>query len=253
MTDKPIAFDAYEALAEAYAAVVDTKPHNAYYERPATLSLLPEVNGKRVLDAGCGPGVYSSLLIERGAEVVALDASPKMVELAKQRLGEAVDIRQADLRKPLGFLGDESFDIVLSPLVMDYIEDWSGPLSEFYRVLRPEGHFIFSVSHPLFDYLYFKSSNYYETELVSCEWKGFRPVRVRMPSFRRPLSTIFNSVTEAGFSVERIIEPKPTDEFREADPEGYEELSRQPGFLCVRARRVGPAIGSQAGEEGDCL
>jgi hypothetical protein len=38
MTDKPIALDAYEALAEAYAAVIDTKPHNAYYERPATLS-----------------------------------------------------------------------------------------------------------------------------------------------------------------------------------------------------------------------
>ena len=55
MSDKPIALDAYETLAEAYAAVVDTKPHNAYYERPATLSLLPEVRGKRVLDAGCGP------------------------------------------------------------------------------------------------------------------------------------------------------------------------------------------------------
>ncbi len=38
MTDKPIALDAYETLAAAYAAAVDTKPHNAYYERPATLS-----------------------------------------------------------------------------------------------------------------------------------------------------------------------------------------------------------------------
>lgn len=48
MSDKLIALDAYEALAEAYAAAIDTKPHNAYYERPATLSLLPEINGKRV-------------------------------------------------------------------------------------------------------------------------------------------------------------------------------------------------------------
>jgi hypothetical protein len=43
--------DAYEALAESYAARVDTKPHNAYCERPATLSLLPAIGGKRVLDA----------------------------------------------------------------------------------------------------------------------------------------------------------------------------------------------------------
>jgi ubiquinone/menaquinone biosynthesis C-methylase UbiE len=63
MTDKPIALDAYETLAAAYAAVIDTKRHNAYYERPATLSLMPEVKGKRVLDAGCGTGVYSEWLI----------------------------------------------------------------------------------------------------------------------------------------------------------------------------------------------
>ncbi len=145
MADKPIAFDAYETLAEAYAAAVDTKPHNAYYERPATLSLMPEVKGKRVLDAGCGPGVYSEWLIERGAKIVAIDASPKMVELAKLRLGSTMDVRQADLSKPLNFLDSSSFDVVLCPLVLEYIEDWHSVFAEFYRDLRPQGHIIFSV------------------------------------------------------------------------------------------------------------
>jgi 2-polyprenyl-6-hydroxyphenyl methylase/3-demethylubiquinone-9 3-methyltransferase len=54
---KPIALEAYEALAESYAARVDTKPHTACYDRPATLSLPPRVDGSRVLDAGCGPAV----------------------------------------------------------------------------------------------------------------------------------------------------------------------------------------------------
>jgi hypothetical protein len=49
---KFIAYDAYERLADTYAEMIDTKPHNAYLERPATLSLLPDVKGKRVLDAG---------------------------------------------------------------------------------------------------------------------------------------------------------------------------------------------------------
>jgi SAM-dependent methyltransferase len=237
MTDKPIALDAYEALAEAYAAVIDTKPHNAYYERPATLSLLPEVKGKRVLDAGCGPGVYSEWLIEHGAEVVAVDASPKMVELAKLRLGRATDVRQADLSKPFTFLNSLSFDIVLSPLVLEYIEDWGSTLAEFYRVLRPAGHFVFSVTHPFFDYIYFKSNNYFETELVGSEWRGFKPVRVHVPSFRRSLGATLNPLIEAGFCLERILEPKPTDEFKEADPKHYEELSQQPCFLCIRARK----------------
>lgn len=54
-----IAYEAYERLADAYAEMIDAKPHNAYLERPATLSLLPDVEGKRVLDAGCGTGTYS--------------------------------------------------------------------------------------------------------------------------------------------------------------------------------------------------
>jgi SAM-dependent methyltransferase len=237
MSDKPIALDAYETLAESYAEVVDTKPHNAYCERPATLSLLPEVKGKRVLDAGCGPGVYSQWLIERGAEVVALDASPKMVRFARQRLGSTADVRQADLVKPLPFLQDSSFDIVLCPLVMEYIEDWGGPFAEFYRVLRPAGYFVFSVTHPLFDFLYYESNNYYETELVGSEWRGFNPVRVYMPSFRRSLAATLNPLFQAGFRLESVLEPKPTDEFKEADPKHYEELSRQPCFLCIRARK----------------
>lgn len=237
MADKPIAFDAYETLAEAYAAAVDTKPHNAYYERPATLSLMPEVKGKRVLDAGCGPGVYSEWLIESGAKVVAIDASPKMVELAKLRLGSTTDVRRADLSKPLTFLDSSSFDVVLSPLVLEYIEDWHSVFAEFYRVLRPDGHLVFSVTHPFFDYNYFKSSNYFETELVGGEWRGFESVRVFMPSFRRSLSATLDPLVEAGFCLERILEPKPTKEFKKADPKHYEELSQQPCFLCVRARK----------------
>ena len=237
MRDKPIALDAYEALAEAYAAVVKTKPHNALYERPATLSLMPDVKGRRVLDAGCGPGVYAEWLIEHGAEVVAVDVSPKMADLARQRLGERAEVRQADLGKPLTFLGSSSFDVVLSALALDYVEDWRAAFSEFHRVLRPAGHLVFSVAHPLFSYLYFRSNNYYEQELVGCEWQGFNNLRVYMPSFRRPLGAIFNTLVEAGFSLERMLEPKPTEEFKAADREHYEELSKQPCFLCVRARK----------------
>ena len=67
---KPLALEAFEQLAEAYARLVDTKPHNAYYERPATLSLLPDVAGLRVLDAGCGPGKRGNRLeLERSVGV----------------------------------------------------------------------------------------------------------------------------------------------------------------------------------------
>lgn len=236
MSNQPIALDAFEFLAEAYAAAIDTKPHNAYCERPATLSLLPDVNGTRVLDAGCGPGVYSEWLITHGAEVVAVDVSPKMIELARHRLGSRIDVREADIAKPLTFLDSSSFDIVVSPLVLEYIEDWNNTLAEFYRVLRPKGYLIMSVTHPFSDYKYYKSNNYFDTELVGSEWTGFGHV-VFMPSFRRSLAETLNPLLKEGFSLETILEPKPTDEFQKADPKHYQELCQQPCFLCIRARK----------------
>ncbi|HEY6332551.1 MAG TPA: class I SAM-dependent methyltransferase, partial [Blastocatellia bacterium] len=135
MDDEPFALHEYETLAEAFAARVDTKPHNAYYERPATLSLLPEVKDRRVLDAGCGPGVYSEWLLRQGAEVVAIDFSPSMIEYANQRLKGEVRVICADLNKPLSFLKDESFDLVICPLVLDYVANLGGLFAEFVRIL----------------------------------------------------------------------------------------------------------------------
>ena len=232
---KPIAQEAYDELAEAYAAMVDTKPHNAYYERPATLSLLPEVKGRRVLDAGCGPGAYAEWLVEHGAEVVALDANEKMVRLARQRLGSKAQVLLANLEQPLDFLADSSFDVVVSPLVMDYIRDWESAFREFHRVLSVGGCLVFSMEHPYSKYDYHRqTSNYFEVERVEFTWRGFgKPVRV--PSYRRPMSAVTNPLVKAGFILEQILEPLPTQEFKEDEPEDYEKLIHSPGFMCVKA------------------
>jgi ubiquinone/menaquinone biosynthesis C-methylase UbiE len=232
---KPVAQDAYNALAEAYAAVVDTKPHNAYYERPATLSLLPDVKGKWVLDVGCGPGVYAEWLVAHGAQVVAFDANRKMVRLARQRLGDKAQVILANLESPLDFLADGSFDVVVCPLVMDYIKDWESTFIEFHRVLREGGYLVISMEHPYPKYDYHRqTSNYFNVELVEYVWRGFgKPVRV--PSYRRPMSGVINPLVKAGFILEQILEPLPTEEFSLVAPDDYEELTRSPGFMGVRA------------------
>ncbi|MFU8827552.1 MAG: class I SAM-dependent methyltransferase, partial [Brevefilum sp.] len=186
-TQEPIAQDAYNQLADAYAARIETKPHNAYYERPATLSLLPEVKGKRILDAGCGPGLYAEILVGMGADVVALDANPKMVALARARLGDQVQVIQASFDEPLDFLADESVDLVVAPLVMDYVRDWRQAFGEFWRVLRPGGVLVFSMEHPMLKYFDHQAeTNYFNVERVSYTWRGFgAPVTV--PSYWRPM------------------------------------------------------------------
>ena len=59
MKEEPIALGVWEEMAELYAARVETKAHNAFYNWPAIRTLLPPVEGNRVLDAACGPGVFA--------------------------------------------------------------------------------------------------------------------------------------------------------------------------------------------------
>ncbi len=232
------ALEAFEKLAGSYAEKIDYKPHNAFYDRPNTLSLLPEVKGKLVLDAGCGPGKYAEILLSKGAVVVGVDLSPKMVQEAIKRNGANGEFRVWDLTQPLDF-ANEKFDIVVCPLVLDYIYNWNPTLKEFNRILKPHGTFIFSITHPFFDFTYFKSSNYFKVEKVSATWKGFgEPVEVE--SFRRSLMDCISPLVENGFIVNKILEPLPTKEFEQYDPRHYKELNEFPSFLCIKATKKGP-------------
>lgn len=142
----------YDPIAEEYEAHAADGPYNAFYDRPAVLELLGDVTGKRVLDAGCGPGFYAEDVVARGAEVVAFDQSPAIVELAKGRLGETADIRVHDLAESLDWLEDESFDMAVLALVISHLDDRMHALREIHRILRPGGHLVISTEHPTADW-----------------------------------------------------------------------------------------------------
>jgi SAM-dependent methyltransferase len=228
--------EAYDELAAVYAARVERNLYNAEYERPATLALLPDVRGLRVLDAGCGPGVYAEWLLARGSEVVAFDASAEMVRLAAARLGTAAQVLQADLGQPLAFARDSEFDLVLSPLALDFVADWDAVFREFHRVLKPGGVLVFSVNHPSHDAAHFATDDYFATEAVTVTYGSLGETRV--PTFRRPLGAIVTPLLAAGFALEALREPEPTAAFHAADPERAAALRRHPMFVCLRARRV---------------
>ena len=242
MNDKPLGESNYESFADAYAKHTPTKPHNAYYERPATRSLLPDVSGQRVLDAGCGPGHMTAELLDRGATVTAIDVTPRMVEIAREHTNGRAEIFRADLDEPLSFAEDMSYDGVLSSLVLDYIQDWEPVFREFFRVLKPGGWLLFSVCHPMMEYRLVRErippdSIYYDTELFDLPWTGFgEPVPV-VRSWRRPFEAMIGPLLAAGFRLETLHEPKPIPKFGELDPERYDRLMKEPNFLCIRATR----------------
>src|SRR5690349_1131978 len=120
--------DHYDSFAESYAAENESNLFNAYYERPAMIDLAGDVNGRRILDAGCGSGPLSEALRAKGAVVTGFDGSPAMLELARRRLGADADLHVADLGRPLPF-ADGAFDDVVMSLVLHYFRDWVPPLA----------------------------------------------------------------------------------------------------------------------------
>lgn len=231
-----ISSDAYNEMAEYYFTDVDTKPYNAYYERPATLSLLPEVRDKKVLDAGCAAGWYTDWLIKHGAEVTAIDISLEMIKMTEKRVGDQARLVWADLNQPLDFIKDEELDIVISSLTLHYIKDWEPVMLEFKRILKKSGRLIFSVHHPFMDFTVFNRDNYFSTELLSDQWQTSIG-KVEVQFYRRPLNKIVSPVLKAGFQIEEILEPMPTEEFKKANPEAYEKLTKKPQFLFLKARK----------------
>lgn len=225
---------AYEMMADKYNELIDHKPHNAYYDRPSTLQLLQDVNGKIILDAACGPGKYAEILISKGAIVKGFDISPKMIELAISRNNNKGEFFVHDFSTNFYMVEDNSCDIVLCALAMNYIEDWTLTVKEFNRVLKKGGILVISIEHPFFEYNFFNSKKYFKVENVKCIWKGFgRPVEVN--SFRRPLNECITPLTDNGFYVDKLVEPTPTIEFEQLDPKHFKELNEFPAFMCIRA------------------
>ena len=244
----------YDEIAEAYASGVDSAPYNAFYERPATLALMPDVSGAHILDAGCGSGFYTEELLKRGARVSAIDGSVEMAKRAEARLqdlgllaspphpplpGQA-SVRVADLTKPFDFLEDASVDGILSALVLHYLRDWGPTLAEFRLILKPGGWLLISTHHPATEAALFDVANYFETEQLEDYWDWVGRVRF----YRRPLSAITGALTGAGFVIDKVEEPLPTDWFREEKPEAYARLLKNPQFLIIRAR---PNVSSTTG------
>jgi SAM-dependent methyltransferase len=232
-----VSIKSYDEMAKYYENYVDTKPWNAYYERPAVLSLLPEIKNKKILDAGCAGGWYTKYLLDHDADVMAIDVNKNMVEITKRRTQNKCPVIQADLNNKLDFIEDNSLDVVLASLVLHYLKNFENAFEEFNRVLKMNGEIIFSIHHPLMEFVYFKREDYMATELLEDEWTmGEEKIKVQF--YRRPLNKTLQPLINNGFYIENILEAEPTKEFKEKLPEAYERVLKRPNFLFIKARKI---------------
>ena len=218
----------YDTFADAYSRENESSFLNAYYERPAMINLAGDVDGHRVLDAGCGSGPLTAALRDRGAIMTGFDLSRAMLELARQRLGADTDLHVADLGEPLPF-DDDAFDDVAASLCLHYLEDWAAPLAELRRVLRPGGRLILSVPHPSAYLVNYPDSDYFAVTQYS-ETFTFAGQEGTLTYWHRPLHAMTDAFTDAGFRIGVVSEPPyATDAPREILPPSLGNLR---AFVC---------------------
>lgn len=135
--------DAAEVAAQ-YATEANLEARRSLYAdaegpdpRELTFEAVVENEPARVLEVGGGPGELSARIAERGIEVVMLDISPRMVELARER---GVDARVGDVQD-LPF-DDGEFDCVVAAWMLFHVPDLDVGLAEIARVLRPGGRLV---------------------------------------------------------------------------------------------------------------
>jgi SAM-dependent methyltransferase len=218
-------------MSDVYELYAADNAYNAHYDRPAVLDVAGDVQGLDVLDAACGAGFYAAELAARGARVVAFDASERMVELVAKRVPQEVRVVRAVLGERLPFPNDE-FDLVVCALAIHHVNDRAAVFREFFRVVRRGGAVVFSTQHPTTDWLR-KGGSYFDVRQEEDVWtRGALSYTVRF--WREPLTTLSAAATSAGFWIERLVEPRPSDSMRERWPETWEQLNREPGFLVMR-------------------
>jgi len=217
---------------------------------PVLLELIGSVRGKKILDAGCGEGYLSRILAELGASVVAVDYSHKMLEIAKERTENHLDIQYKHGNiEHLDFLEDASFEIVVSNIVICDLPEYELAIAEAHRLLVPNGSFVFSILHPCFtppihgwvkneegERLYWKVDRYFDEGTFEIPYHPSYPQFTGIPEFHRTLSSYYQAVVKSGFTVEALIEPSPQEPMLEKYPEYIHDF-RMCHFLVFKARK----------------
>jgi SAM-dependent methyltransferase len=216
-------------------------------EHDGFVELLGDVSGLRVLDLGCGAGQLASYLADAGAaEVVGIDASERMLDVARARRAHP---RVSYLR---GAMEDAdfppgAFDLVVSSLALHYVRDYAGLVGRIARWLAPGGPLVFSTEHPI--YTARASTDGWVTgpEGTRAAWaldhyaeEGRREHRwfvAGVRRYHRTISTLLNGLIDAGLAIERVVESAPSDAWLRDRPQDADER-RRPMFLLIRARRA---------------
>ena len=227
----------YDAIAEFYVSRFDAADDSA---SRALLDLIGPVAGLDVLDVACGHGRITRELARRGAMVVGVDISGKLIGRAREiERDEPLGIRyvQADVAVA-GALNGAAFDAVVCHFGLSDIDDLDGAIAGISAALRPCGRFVFSILHPCFGGgldiagSWPTAASYYD-EGHWTAWAARSTLRNQVGAHHRMLSTYVGILRRCHLWLDRVAEPRPAPGW---DP--AHDADRKPVHLVVRCVKI---------------
>lgn len=218
---------------------------NDLLEIPMIKSMLPDLQGKSVLDLGCGSGGMSKYFVEKGASrVLALDISKNMIMLAKEtNSDDKIEFKVLSMEQISKI--KEKFDVVFSSLAFHYVEDFQKLIKDISKLLKPNGMLLFSQEHPVATAVilqgamknkidingkkYFLLSDYNNNGKRLLNWNVDGVIK-----YHRNFTCIINSLINAGLNIVELQESQPFEKAVEK-VEKYKYQKDKPYFLFVKA------------------
>jgi ubiquinone/menaquinone biosynthesis C-methylase UbiE len=261
MPNQVVEFDAesvtqaWDRAAEAYALGQASGRDYYRYEflGPAQVAVCGDVKGLQLLDVGCGAGYFAREMARRGARVIGVDISPRMIEHAQReeaatRLG--IEYRVGDAAKLDALFPAESFDAATSCLALQDMPNVATALRAIHTVLRPQARFVASITHPCSNpphrvwerdeagrKRWLCLDRYFDQGPIDCPWPNWA-YDFTTPLGHATLEDWFDWILKAGFQVCGLREPRPSERALRSRPD-LEDATRMPYFLILDLARAG--------------
>lgn len=235
--------EAWDKLANWYSA----RKKGSYefkIQLPAILNLLGNLRGKSLIDIGCGPGTYSVEFAKRGAHVLGIDLSQRMLDKARNN-AKMSDVKLT-LQKADAHLipcPDDSFDIAV--IILTILDEKI--IEEAARVLKSSGLLLISDTHPILEAKGRWEGNkigapriiedYFSRDKKKWQIKHGSEQTITLQYYTQTIEQCVNMIADAGFKILRIVEPKPGKDLKKSDPVHYDKCSRIPYFIIYLAQK----------------
>jgi ubiquinone/menaquinone biosynthesis C-methylase UbiE len=238
--------DSWDTIADWYTELLRSGSTMHDFGRDSLLDRLPGLlDGQHVLDFGCGEGIIARAAAARGACVVGIDPSPRMIENARdaERDRPSGASFRVDDGCALATVATGSVEWVTAGLALNNVPDLDAALSAVHRVLVPGGFLVFTIPHPCFEAphaTWTATGNGAVRRVVGDYlaegfWRSANPEGARRAGNQhRKLSTYLTALARHGFSTEAVDEPAPDAGVVAAQP----RRAGLPPFMVFQARRA---------------